>query len=108
MHLSRTAQHKQTRSFPISKGTTPFFFVPNSIGDIEGLDSLRWEDQQKIRKYVQGEAQTFEDDGGGGGGGGGAEDEEGGEFVVEYAKSNRSTCRGCETKINKDEVTALH
>ena len=37
-------------------------------------------------------------------GGGGDDVEEGGsykEFAAEYAKSNRSTCRGCDEKIEK-------
>lgn len=26
------------------------------------------------------------------------------QFCVEYAKSNRSTCQGCQTKIEKDSI----
>ncbi|XP_041351454.1 poly [ADP-ribose] polymerase 1-like [Gigantopelta aegis] len=65
--------------------------------DIHGFHSLRWEDQQKIKDKVAGS--------GGGGGdtdvidGAGAND-----FKIEYAKSNRSTCRGCDLKIDKDLI----
>jgi poly [ADP-ribose] polymerase len=45
----------------------------------------------------------------GGGGGGDTGDGAAGasgynDFNVEYAKSNRSTCRGCDSKIDKDDV----
>nr|KAG5690349.1 hypothetical protein BaRGS_001271 [Batillaria attramentaria] len=46
--------------------------------------------------------------GGGAGGGDGGESSSGPamypDFTAEYAKSNRSTCRGCNEKIDKDEV----
>ncbi|KAK6179955.1 hypothetical protein SNE40_012198 [Patella caerulea] len=64
--------------------------------DIHGFHSLRWEDQQKVKGKI----------GGGGGGGGDGDATDGGNsdatmFTTEYAKSNRSTCRGCEDKIDK-------
>lgn len=64
------------------------------VDDVEGLESLRWEDQQKIRKYV----------------------EEGGastpssaaarnvECAVGVSPSARATCRSCNQKIDKGEV----
>ncbi|NWW40935.1 PARP1 polymerase, partial [Panurus biarmicus] len=65
--------------------------------DIDGFPELRWEDQEKIKKSI-----------GTGGPGGGGEQEGGGkaekslnDFAAEYAKSNRSTCKGCEQKIEK-------
>ncbi|KAJ8308841.1 hypothetical protein KUTeg_013715 [Tegillarca granosa] len=73
----------------------------NTVGDIHGYEGLRWEDQQKIKESVEG---------GGGGGSGGGGDSGGGssgnynDFTTEYAKSGKSTCRGCEDKIPKDEV----
>ncbi|NWV54143.1 PARP1 polymerase, partial [Daphoenositta chrysoptera] len=67
--------------------------------DIDGFPELRWEDQEKIKKAIET---------GGPGGGKGAEQEGGGkaekslnDFAAEYAKSNRSTCKGCEQKIEK-------
>ncbi|KGL85418.1 Poly [ADP-ribose] polymerase 1, partial [Tinamus guttatus] len=66
--------------------------------DIDGFPELRWEDQEKIKKAIET-----------GGPGGGKGDQEGGgkaekslnDFAAEYAKSNRSTCKGCEQKIEK-------
>ncbi|NXC70153.1 PARP1 polymerase, partial [Anhinga rufa] len=65
--------------------------------DIDGFPELRWEDQEKIKKAIET-----------GGPGGGGEQEGGGkaekslnDFAAEYAKSNRSTCKGCEQKIEK-------
>uniref|UniRef100_A0A8C3Q0T4 Poly [ADP-ribose] polymerase n=1 Tax=Chrysolophus pictus TaxID=9089 RepID=A0A8C3Q0T4_CHRPC len=68
--------------------------------DIDGFPELRWEDQEKIKKAIE--------TGGPGGGG----DQEGGgkaeksltDFAAEYAKSNRSTCKGCEQKIEKGQI----
>ncbi|XP_047097726.1 LOW QUALITY PROTEIN: poly [ADP-ribose] polymerase [Schistocerca piceifrons] len=93
------------------------FFVkqrPKSIGDIAHIDSLRWEDQEKIKQKIA--------SGGGSGSSASAspgtaksgkgkpskrKSAVGGEFndfTVEYAKSSRATCRGCDTKIDKGEV----
>ncbi|NXY47427.1 PARP1 polymerase, partial [Ceuthmochares aereus] len=65
--------------------------------DIDGFSELRWEDQEKIKKAIET-----------GGPGEGGEQEGGGkaekslhDFAAEYAKSNRSTCKGCEQKIEK-------
>ncbi|NWX40721.1 PARP1 polymerase, partial [Steatornis caripensis] len=68
-----------------------------SHADIDGFPELRWKDQEKIKKAIET-----------GGPGGGREQEGGGkaekslhDFAAEYAKSNRSTCKGCEQKIEK-------
>ncbi|KAK2177762.1 hypothetical protein NP493_581g01048 [Ridgeia piscesae] len=59
---------------------------------IHGFESLRWEDQKKIKdKMTDGSSVAS-----------GAAIKK--DFNVEYAKSGRSTCRGCEEKIAKDEV----
>ncbi|PKU41006.1 poly [Limosa lapponica baueri] len=70
--------------------------------DIDGFPELRWEDQEKIKKAIET---------GGPGGGKGGEQEGGGkaeksltDFAAEYAKSNRSTCKGCEQKIEKGQI----
>ncbi|KAG7242920.1 hypothetical protein INR49_017610 [Caranx melampygus] len=67
-----------------------------STGDIAGFSALRWEDQEKVKKAIES---------------GGATGEEWSwrgkslnDFAVEYAKSNRSTCKGCEQKIEKDQI----
>ncbi|XP_062980205.1 poly [ADP-ribose] polymerase 1 [Elgaria multicarinata webbii] len=70
--------------------------------DVDGFSELRWEDQEKIKKSIE--------SGGAGTGKGG--DQEGGgksekslnDFAAEYAKSNRSTCKGCEQKIEKGQI----
>ncbi|XP_078399002.1 poly [ADP-ribose] polymerase 1 [Cetorhinus maximus] len=72
-----------------------------SPADVDGLSDLRWDDQEKIKKAIE--------TGGAGGGKGGEQGEAKGEktlndFVVEYAKSNRSVCKGCSKKIEKDTV----
>lgn len=67
------------------------------VDDVEGLESLRWEDQQKIRKYV--------------------EDAVGSNSIpaapqnvecgVETSPTARATCRCCNQKIAKGEVRCL-
>uniref|UniRef100_A0AAX7T9S7 Poly [ADP-ribose] polymerase n=1 Tax=Astatotilapia calliptera TaxID=8154 RepID=A0AAX7T9S7_ASTCA len=72
-----------------------------STADIAGFSDLRWDDQQKVKKAIES-----------GGAAGGKGDQKGGakgektlnDFAVEYAKSNRSTCKGCEQKIEKDQI----
>ncbi|CAK9323528.1 unnamed protein product [Citrullus colocynthis] len=63
-----------------------------SIDDVEGLDSLRWEDQQKIKQYV----------------------EDSGpaavvaimpvEYGIEVSQTSRASCKHCKQKIMKGEV----
>lgn len=72
-----------------------------STADIGGYSGLRWEDQEKVKKAIES-----------GGAAGGKADQKSGakgektlnDFAVEYAKSNRSTCKGCEQKIEKDQI----
>ncbi|XP_061610330.1 poly [ADP-ribose] polymerase 1 [Phyllopteryx taeniolatus] len=73
-----------------------------SPADIAGLSDLRWADQEKVKKAIESGAAA-------GGGKGGQKGGTKGEntlsgFAVEYAKSNRSTCKGCEMKIEKDQI----
>uniref|UniRef100_A0A3B4A191 Poly [ADP-ribose] polymerase n=1 Tax=Periophthalmus magnuspinnatus TaxID=409849 RepID=A0A3B4A191_9GOBI len=73
----------------------------HSTADIGGFSGLRWEDQEKIKKAIES-----------GGSISGKGDKKSGakgektlnDFAVEYAKSNRSTCKGCEQKIEKDQI----
>ncbi|XP_018423552.1 PREDICTED: poly [ADP-ribose] polymerase 1 [Nanorana parkeri] len=70
-----------------------------SHGDIDGFTELRWEDQEKIKKAIE--------TGGASAGGdakGGKADMTLNDFAAEYAKSNRSTCKGCEQKIEKGQI----
>ena len=62
--------------------------------DISGFDSLRWDDQEKIKRKV--------------GGGGGSKSSEpaasssgSDDLMVEYAKSSRSKCKKCKDQIDK-------
>ncbi|XP_076873886.1 poly [ADP-ribose] polymerase 1 isoform X2 [Brachyhypopomus gauderio] len=72
-----------------------------SSSDVSGFSDLRWEDQEKVKKAIES-----------GGATGGKADQKGAgkgektlnDFAVEYAKSNRSTCKGCEQKIEKDQI----
>lgn len=78
------------------------FFDNYSVAgaDLSGLADLKWDDQQKLAKKCT--------DGGGGAVGGTAvvEDVDDGtaEWLTELAKSNRSTCKGCASKIEKNEL----
>ncbi|XP_053315053.1 poly [ADP-ribose] polymerase 1 [Spea bombifrons] len=72
-----------------------------SHGDIDGFTELRWDDQEKIKKAIET----------GGAPAGAGDEAKGGkadmtlnDFAAEYAKSNRSTCKGCEQKIEKGQV----
>ncbi|KAJ8274754.1 hypothetical protein COCON_G00093790 [Conger conger] len=72
-----------------------------SSADISGFSGLRWEDQEKVKKAIESGGAT----GGKSGQKGGAKGEKTlNDFAVEYAKSNRSTCKGCEQKIEKDQI----
>lgn len=68
---------------------------PFRADDVEGLELLRWEDQQKIRKYVDGAGQS----------------ESSAPAVVEcgieVSQTSRATCRICNQKILKGEVGYL-
>ncbi|KAK1284252.1 Poly [ADP-ribose] polymerase 1 [Acorus calamus] len=61
------------------------------LDDVEGLDSLRWEDQQKLRKYVEGactnRVSVADSD-----------------CAIEVSQTSRATCKRCSQKIMKGEV----
>lgn len=71
------------------------------IDDVEGIELLRWEDQQNLRKYV---------DSGGGGDDGGLSSNKAtcapSECAIEVSQTSRATCRNCSQKIMKGEVDA--
>uniref|UniRef100_A0A7R8Z663 Poly [ADP-ribose] polymerase n=1 Tax=Timema douglasi TaxID=61478 RepID=A0A7R8Z663_TIMDO len=84
----------------------PCFFGkqrPKSVGDIAHFESLRWEDQQKIKTKIDalGVSGSNNDlpEKKGKKRGAAVKD-----YSVEYAKSNRAACRGCEEKIAKGDV----
>ncbi|XP_061354004.1 poly [ADP-ribose] polymerase 1 isoform X2 [Gastrolobium bilobum] len=63
-----------------------------SIDDVENLELLRWEDQQKIRKYIESggppKSNAIKDT----------------EYGIEVSQTSRATCRHCGQKIIKGEV----
>lgn len=64
------------------------------------FDSLRWDDQKKIEGYCSSSAT-------GGGGTKAATSQTMADLQVEYSKSSRATCRGCDEKIEMvRDVTA--
>ncbi|XP_022728046.1 poly [ADP-ribose] polymerase 1-like [Durio zibethinus] len=65
-----------------------------SIADVEGIESLRWEDQQRIRNYVEagGPSNTK------------AVSPTAMESAIEVSKTSRATCKHCSQKIMKGEV----
>ncbi|PON62587.1 Poly [ADP-ribose] polymerase [Parasponia andersonii] len=65
-----------------------------STGDVEGLELLRWEDQQKIRKYVEGAASQPQK----------TDDVKNVECGIEVSQTSRATCRRCSQKILKGQV----
>ncbi|XP_070070399.1 uncharacterized protein Parp1 isoform X3 [Drosophila takahashii] len=75
---------------------------PESVGDIQNFENLRFTDQKELSDLIENIKGVIH--------------EKSGkkrsnsfnlalkDFGIEYAKSSRSTCRGCEQKINKDQV----
>ncbi len=86
------------------------------MSEIKGFESLRWEDQQKIRsKMGLIKSEEFKEEEVEDGDYNAFDDKENKShlhahehsidvFLVEYAKSARSKCRKCEKRINKDEI----
>ncbi|KAL2507804.1 Poly [ADP-ribose] polymerase 1 [Forsythia ovata] len=62
------------------------------VDDVEGLETLRWEDQQRIRKYVEGSAQLN------------SSSPAFTECGVEVSPTSRAACRSCSQKIMKGEI----
>ncbi|PSR94852.1 Poly [ADP-ribose] polymerase [Actinidia chinensis var. chinensis] len=63
-----------------------------SLDDVEGIELLRWEDQEKIRKYVES---------------GGPQNTPSAavmEYGMEVSQTSRATCRRCNQMIMKGEV----
>ncbi|KAK8763975.1 hypothetical protein V5799_033404 [Amblyomma americanum] len=86
---------------PMFDGKTPnwyhfmCFFAkqrPKSVGDIDKFGTLRYEDQKRIQEKIESKLEA----------GTTAEDLK--DFATEYAKSGKSTCKGCNEKIAKGEV----
>ncbi|XP_020671975.1 poly [ADP-ribose] polymerase 1 [Dendrobium catenatum] len=62
-----------------------------TFDDVEGLDLLRWEDQQKIRKYVEGLTSATPN----------ASNDE---STIEVSQTSRASCKRCGEKIMKGMV----
>lgn len=75
---------------------------PSSTADIAQFDNIRWEDQQDIKKKIEEAGKAPAPTGKGKKRGKNTAASQ--DFVIEYAKSSRATCRGCEEKILKDEI----
>ncbi|KAI3806057.1 hypothetical protein L1987_21948 [Smallanthus sonchifolius] len=65
-----------------------------SCDDVEGIETLRWEDQQKIRQYVES----------GGIGSSSAAAPAANKCAIEVSKTARATCKICSEKILTGEV----
>jgi poly [ADP-ribose] polymerase len=75
----------------------------NRVDDVENIESLRWDDQQKIRKYIES----------GGGGAAGTPKSNAAsksnaskniEYGIEGSQTSRATCKHCGKKMFKGEV----
>uniref|UniRef100_A0A1I8NDN9 Poly [ADP-ribose] polymerase n=1 Tax=Musca domestica TaxID=7370 RepID=A0A1I8NDN9_MUSDO len=79
---------------------------PGSVGDVENFESLRFEDQERIRKKIDECSSVVESLGSSKGGKKRniAENSAIKDFGLEYAKSGRAACRGCELKILKGQI----
>ncbi|XP_044742670.1 poly [ADP-ribose] polymerase isoform X2 [Chrysoperla carnea] len=82
---------------------------PKALGDFEKVLNLRIEDQNKLKEFVDqvSSGVVLATAKGAKGKKRPAKGEENlalKDFVLDYSKSNRSTCRGCELKIMKNEI----
>ncbi|XP_062080552.1 poly [ADP-ribose] polymerase 1 [Humulus lupulus] len=69
-----------------------------SVDDVEGIEQLRWEDQQKLRQYVEGQ------DGVAAGPPEETNDAKNVECGIEVSQTSRATCKRCSEKILKGQV----
>ncbi|XP_047316046.1 poly [ADP-ribose] polymerase 1 [Impatiens glandulifera] len=67
-----------------------------ALDDVEGIEVLRWEDQQNIRKYLEA--------GPAGGPGESNSTSAPPKYEVDVSKTSRSTCKHCNQKIMKGQV----
>lgn len=87
---------------------------PKVVGDIENFESLKWDDQEKIKEKLQSLDSLGVDKGVGKSSkskkatkrASSSNSASAGksQFSIEYAKSGRAACRGCEEKILQNEV----
>jgi len=67
---------------------------------VAGFSSLRWEDQERIRKKIS-DGDSTDGPAPSKAKGKGKRKTTRSDLTVEYAKSNRSTCKGCNSQIDK-------
>ncbi|CAH0546205.1 unnamed protein product [Brassicogethes aeneus] len=78
---------------------------PKTVDDIEKFETLRLEDQQKIKEQINTCGAIVPDKKGKKRGADTAAKKNAlKDFRIEYSKSSRAVCRGCEQKIMKDEI----
>ncbi|XP_039968527.1 poly [ADP-ribose] polymerase isoform X2 [Bactrocera neohumeralis] len=78
---------------------------PQSVGDIENFENIRFEDQERIKLKIEKSSEVSAGSSAKKGKKRGtAEVNALKDFGIEYAKTSRATCRGCEQKILKDQV----
>nr|XP_034188082.1 poly [ADP-ribose] polymerase [Osmia lignaria] len=80
---------------------------PKSTADIANFDNIRWEDQKIIEKKIEESTNLpLPTSGRGKKRGNAAAKNAGplGDFLVQYAKSNKSTCKACEERIVQGEI----
>lgn len=70
-------------------------FTVGSVDDVEGIDLMRWEDQQRIRKYVEGGSTKT------------SLDALPTECAIEVSQTSRASCKHCGKKIDKGNVGYL-
>ncbi|XP_030371333.1 poly [ADP-ribose] polymerase [Scaptodrosophila lebanonensis] len=73
---------------------------PETVGDITNYENIRFEDQQGLKELIEKRENVSVDSSKRRKGDTGAHKD----FGIEYAKSGRAACRGCEQTISKNEV----
>ncbi|KAM0949661.1 putative NAD(+) ADP-ribosyltransferase transcription regulator SAP family [Dioscorea sansibarensis] len=68
-----------------------------SLDDVEGLDLLRWEDQQKLRKYMEGTTSDMSSTSK-------SSMAANNECTIEVSQTSRASCKHCSEKITKGMV----
>ncbi|XP_020212076.1 poly [ADP-ribose] polymerase 1 [Cajanus cajan] len=74
------------------------------VEDVENIESLRWDDQQKIRKYIESGTGTGTGTGSGSASKSNSKAVKDTECGIEVSQTSRATCRDCGQKIIKGEV----
>lgn len=77
---------------------------PKSVGDIDGFENLKYEDQKSIKEKMDVSMDIVAEPKGKKGKKRTTGNDLLNDFGIEYAASSRAVCRGCEIKIMKGEV----